>query len=66
MLSNDTLDTVTQLVPLQTIIIDEASQVEAGQYLPTIIRFRPTLRKLIFIGDNKQRESESPNSKSGR
>ncbi len=57
MLSNDSLDAVTQLVPLQTVIIDEASQIEVSQYLPMIIRFRATLQKLIFVGDDKQRES---------
>jgi len=57
MLSNDRISIFTQIVPIETVIFDEASQIEIGDYLPMLIRFRPTLRKLIFIGDNKQRES---------
>jgi len=44
----------TKLVPVQTIIIDEASQIEAGDYLPVLARYKTTLRKMIFIGDDKQ------------
>jgi hypothetical protein len=58
MLSNDKISFYTHIVPIQTVIFDEASQIEIGDYLPMLIRFRPTLRKLIFIGDNKQRESD--------
>jgi superfamily I DNA and/or RNA helicase len=58
MLSNDKISNFTQIVPIQTVIFDEASQIEIGDYLPMLIRFRPTLRKLIFIGDNKQCESD--------
>ena len=44
----------TELVPVQTIIIDEASQIEAGDYLPILARYKTTLRKMVFIGDDKQ------------
>jgi superfamily I DNA and/or RNA helicase len=37
-------------------IFDEASQIEIGDYLPLLVRFRSTLQKLVFIGDDKQRE----------
>lgn len=58
MLSNDKIHVFTHIVPIQTVIFDEASQIEIGDYLPMLIRFRPSLRKLIFIGDNKQCESD--------
>ena len=58
MLSNDKIGVFTHIVPIQTVVFDEASQIEIGDYLPMLIRFRPSLRKLIFIGDNKQCESE--------
>jgi len=56
MLSTDRLAQCgfTKIVPVQTIIIDEASQIEAGGYLPILARYRTTLRKMIFIGDDKQ------------
>ena len=54
MLSNDKLATFARLVPLQTVIFDEASQIEIGAYFPMLVQFRPTLRKLVFIGDDKQ------------
>ncbi|KAF8907303.1 P-loop containing nucleoside triphosphate hydrolase protein, partial [Gymnopilus junonius] len=54
MLSNPRLSDVIRLVPLQTVIIDEASQIEIGNYFPMLVTFRPTLRKLVFIGDDKQ------------
>ena len=44
----------TKLVPVQTIIVDEASQIETGDYLAILARYKTTLRKMIFIGDDKQ------------
>ena len=44
----------TKIVPVQTVIIDEASQIEVGDYLPILARYKTTLRKMIFIGDDKQ------------
>jgi regulator of nonsense transcripts 1 len=53
MLSNPRLVTFMRLVPVETIIIDEASQIEIGDYIPVLCRF-PRLQKLVFIGDDKQ------------
>ena len=44
----------TKIVPVQTVIVDEASQIEAGDYLPIFARYKTTLRKMVFIGDDKQ------------
>ena len=44
----------TKVVPVQTIVVDEASQIEVGDYLPILARYRTTLRKMVFIGDDKQ------------
>ena len=46
----------TELVPVQTVIVDEASQIEVGDYLPMLARYKTSLRKMVFIGDDKQRE----------
>jgi len=46
----------TQAVPVNSVVIDEASQIEIGQYLPLLKTFGDTLRKVSFIGDDKQRE----------
>lgn len=56
MLSHDKILLFGQVVPIQTIVVDEASQIEIGDYLPPLQRFKTTLRKLVFIGDDKQRE----------
>ena len=60
MLSNDRLMECgfTKIVPVQTIIVDEASQIEVGDYLPMLARYKTSLRKLVFIGDDKQRECQ--------
>ena len=56
MLSSDRMfkSRFTQLVPVETLIVDEASQVEIGDYLIPLSRFYNSLQKLIFIGDDKQ------------
>ncbi len=54
MLSDSRISTITRIVPVQTIIFDEASQIEIGGYLPVIHRFASSLRKMVFIGDDKQ------------
>jgi len=59
MLSNKKLAHFARQVPLQTVIFDEASQIEIGAYFPMLVQFRPTLRKLVFIGDDKQCTSTS-------
>ncbi|KAF8206299.1 P-loop containing nucleoside triphosphate hydrolase protein [Mycena galopus ATCC 62051] len=56
MLSNPRLSTITRLVPLETLMVDEASQVEIGDFVPVLARFSPSLQKMVFIGDDKQRE----------
>jgi hypothetical protein len=45
---------LTQVVPIINVIVDEASQIEVGQYVPLFKAFGHTLRKLCFIGDDKQ------------
>ncbi|KAF7374795.1 Regulator of nonsense transcripts 1 [Mycena sanguinolenta] len=54
MLSNPLMSVVTRLVPIQTVIVDEASQIQIGNFLPMVSLFSTTLRKLVFIGDDKQ------------
>jgi len=54
MLSNERTDAFARLVPLQTVVIDKASQIEVRDYLPLLARFRPTLYKLVFIRDDQQ------------
>ncbi len=54
MLSNDRISTIVHIVPVETIIFDEASQIDIGGYLPVIHRFASSLRKMVFIGDDKQ------------
>ncbi|KAI0956190.1 hypothetical protein AcV7_006651 [Taiwanofungus camphoratus] len=44
----------SRLVPIKTVIVDEASQIELGDYLPLLSKFGKNIRKLAFIGDNKQ------------
>ena len=44
----------SDLVPVETMIVDEASQVEIGDYLIPLSRFHYSLQKIIFIGDDKQ------------
>ena len=56
MITNGRLGHFTQLVPVERVIVDEASQIEVGQYLPLFSRFRTTLKKIVFIGDDKQCE----------
>jgi AAA domain len=47
----------TQLVPITNVIIDEANQIEVGQYVPLFKTFGKTLRKICFVGDDKQCKS---------
>ena len=43
-------------VPLSTLIVDEASQIQIGDYIPVFNQYFTTLRKMCFIGDDKQCE----------
>ena len=56
MLSHPNLESTgfTRLVPLDTVIIDEASQIEIADYLPLFSKFGKTIRKLVFVGDDQQ------------
>ncbi|KAG0705729.1 P-loop containing nucleoside triphosphate hydrolase protein [Suillus ampliporus] len=54
MLSNPRINDFTRIVPVQTVIFDEASQIEVGDYLPLLQRFQHSLQKMVFIGDDKQ------------
>ena len=58
MLSTNKLMThgFTKIVPVQTVIIDEASQIEVGDYLSILAKYKTSLRKMVFIGDDKQCE----------
>jgi len=47
----------TQVVPIVHVIIDEASQIEVGQYVPLFKTFGKSLRKICFVGDDKQCKS---------
>ena len=54
MISSPRLRELTQAVPIINVVIDEASQIEISQYVPLFKSFGRTLRKLCFIGDDKQ------------
>jgi hypothetical protein len=54
MISNPKISVVTQMVPIVNVIIDEASQIEVGQYVPLFKTFSQSLRKICFVGDDKQ------------
>lgn len=54
MLSNSLITTFTKVIPLETLVVDEASQIEIGSYIPIFSSFKQTLRKVCFIGDDKQ------------
>ncbi|EPQ54331.1 hypothetical protein GLOTRDRAFT_106780 [Gloeophyllum trabeum ATCC 11539] len=56
MLSNESLQKAgfNRLVPVHTVIVDEASQIEVGDYLPLLHNHDKSLKKLVFIGDDKQ------------
>jgi superfamily I DNA and/or RNA helicase len=43
-------------VPIKTLVVDEASQINIGDYIP-ILNQHKSILKLVFIGDDKQRKS---------
>lgn len=47
---------ITRLVPLEVVLVDEASQIEIGDFLPMLSKFGSDIQKLAFIGDDKQRK----------
>ncbi|KAG5643663.1 hypothetical protein DXG03_000543, partial [Asterophora parasitica] len=56
MLSNPILDRagVFQVVPLERLVVDEASQIKIEDFLPIFQKFHRTLAKVCFFGDPKQ------------
>ncbi len=54
MLSNQHISKFTLHVPVKILVVDEASQIEIGQYISVFSTFKNTLRKVCFIGDDKQ------------
>ncbi|KAG1781677.1 P-loop containing nucleoside triphosphate hydrolase protein [Suillus placidus] len=54
MLCNPRIEEFTRQVPVQTVIFDEASQIEVGDYLPLLQRYQHSLQKMVLIGDDKQ------------
>lgn len=55
MLSSRNISKFTRQIPLKILVVDEASQIEVGNYVSTFSEFKDSLRKLCFIGDDKQR-----------
>lgn len=49
---------IASLVEIQTIIVDEASQIEVGDYIP-LLQACHGIKKMVFVGDNKQCEFSS-------
>ena len=56
MLSNFNITKFTKEIPLKTLVVDEASQIEIGNYIAPFSSFKRTLQKTCFIGDDKQCE----------
>lgn len=56
MLSHFKLPLFTSTARLSTLIIDEASQIGLGDYLSVLDKQATHLRKMVFIGDDKQCE----------
>ena len=54
-LSNPNIRFISRLNPVRSLVIDEASQIGLGDYLPVFAKYE-TLRKICFIGDDKQCE----------
>lgn len=57
MLSNPRLfqcGLVSILLPPTALIVDEASQIPIGDYLPALSKFGKTLRRICFVGDHEQ------------
>ncbi|KAI5122763.1 hypothetical protein M0805_009845 [Coniferiporia weirii] len=54
MLSNNRVLAFSKSIPLQYLVVDEASQIPMTKYLPIISRFGKKLKKFCFIGDDKQ------------
>jgi len=44
---------ITRCIPIKTVVVDEASQIEIGDYISVFVKYL-TIRKVCFIGDDKQ------------
>lgn len=55
MLPNKRLENFISIVPVQCLIVDEASQIELGDYLAPTHLLCQTLRRIVLVGDEKQR-----------
>lgn len=53
MLSNPLLSKFTKAVPIKIVVVDEASQIEIGSYVPMFHTFS-SIQKVCFVGDDKQ------------
>ena len=56
MLLNDRLSQLGffKAIPLKILVVDEASQIVMGDYMPIITKYGTKLKKMIFIGDPMQ------------
>ena len=53
--SMDTCGLTRALAVPEILIVDEASQILVNEYLPGLTEFAPTLKRVCFVGDDKQR-----------
>ncbi|TRM64357.1 P-loop containing nucleoside triphosphate hydrolase protein [Schizophyllum amplum] len=53
-LSLGRIQALTHAVPVQTVLVDEAGQIEMGDFLPMLHLYRSNLEKVVFVGDDKQ------------
>lgn len=54
MLSNPNISKFSNQIRVSTLVVDEASQIEIGNYVSIFASFKASLRKACFIGDDKQ------------
>jgi superfamily I DNA and/or RNA helicase len=54
MLSHPKINTFTKVSPLHVLVVDEASQIGTKDYLSVLNRFSSSLKRIVFIGDDKQ------------
>lgn len=54
MVAKSPLKAILQKNPLRTLVVDEAGQINVDGYLSILDGFQSTLRKMCFIGDDKQ------------
>jgi len=54
MLSNPMLDYLFRLIPVRSLVVDEASQVDVLEFMHLFFKFSRVLEKVCFFGDPKQ------------